>query len=88
MQKALPSLAGLFHGRDLKRSPFVGVSLLAKASCQSTSLLNDTVHSRAGSLPHWISHIVDFYWRTSRWLGSCTLSVLRYGLISSPPRRT
>ena len=28
------------------------------------------------------------YWRTRRWFGNCTSSVLRYGLISSPPRRT
>ncbi|PTC17198.1 hypothetical protein C0J26_25125 [Pseudomonas baetica] len=66
----------------------MGASLLAKASYQSTSSLNDTPHSRAGSLPHWISHILDLYWRTRRWFGSTTLSVLRYGLISSPPRRT
>ena len=39
----------------------VGASLLAKASCQSTSSLNDTPHSRAGSLSHWISHIQDLY---------------------------
>ncbi|RYM42635.1 hypothetical protein EVS84_09295 [Pseudomonas koreensis] len=33
----------------------MGASLLAKAECQSTSTMPDTPHSRAGSLPHWIS---------------------------------
>ncbi|PTC17747.1 hypothetical protein C0J26_16855 [Pseudomonas baetica] len=31
--------------------PFVGASLLAKAVCQTTSMLNVRQHSRAGSLP-------------------------------------
>ncbi|RBL72678.1 hypothetical protein C3E98_003990 [Pseudomonas sp. MWU13-2625] len=30
----------------------VGAGLLAKASCQSTSMLNDPPHSRASPLPH------------------------------------
>ncbi len=32
----------------------VGASLLAKRPCQSTSMLDVSSHSRAGSLPHWI----------------------------------
>ncbi|TPG79008.1 hypothetical protein EAH78_10110 [Pseudomonas arsenicoxydans] len=32
--------------------PNVGAGLLAKASCQSTSTLNDTPPSRASPLPH------------------------------------
>jgi len=34
----------------------VGASLLAKAECQSTSMLADRASSRASSLPHWIWH--------------------------------
>ncbi|PYY68963.1 hypothetical protein CRX42_19015 [Pseudomonas jessenii] len=32
----------------------MGAGLLAKAVCQSTSLLNDTPHSRASPLPHGV----------------------------------
>jgi hypothetical protein len=35
----------------------VGASLLAKASCQSTSMLNEPPLSRAGSLPQEIELI-------------------------------
>ncbi|NTZ98842.1 hypothetical protein FCH79_26690 [Pseudomonas koreensis] len=32
----------------------VGASLLAKAVCQTTAMLNVSQHSRAGSLPHFL----------------------------------
>ncbi|QHC96794.1 hypothetical protein PspR84_19825 [Pseudomonas sp. R84] len=57
-----PAITGrAFSFLQLATPSPVGASLLAKASCQSTSTLNDTPHSRAGSLPHWISHIPDLY---------------------------
>ncbi|CAI8896902.1 hypothetical protein EMIT0P260_40353 [Pseudomonas sp. IT-P260] len=39
---------------DLKCNPIVGASLLAKAVCQSTDLLNVKTDSRAGSLPQGV----------------------------------
>ncbi|TPG78241.1 hypothetical protein EAH78_11680 [Pseudomonas arsenicoxydans] len=35
-----------------RKSKNVGAGLLANAVCQSTSLFNDTPHSRASPLPH------------------------------------
>ncbi|CAI8839824.1 hypothetical protein EMIT0P253_20003 [Pseudomonas sp. IT-P253] len=36
----------------------MGASLLAKAVCQSTNVLNVMPSSRAGSLPHWFGVVV------------------------------
>ncbi|RRW56747.1 hypothetical protein EGJ55_08810 [Pseudomonas moraviensis] len=41
----------------------MGASLLAKAVCQSTSLLDDPPHSRAGSLPQGTSLVCRFKYR-------------------------
>jgi hypothetical protein len=53
-----PSDIGAFDYRHIPQTHHrfpVGASLLAKAACQSTHSLNDLSHSRAGSLPRWIS---------------------------------
>ncbi|CAI8903365.1 hypothetical protein EMIT0P43_40035 [Pseudomonas jessenii] len=51
------SLRGDLVGGDAQplasHKPYVGAGLLAKAVCQSTSLLNDTPYSRASPLPHF-----------------------------------
>ncbi|THF28356.1 hypothetical protein E5170_22020 [Pseudomonas atacamensis] len=43
-----------FLNIQVKTRPPVGASLLAKAVGQSTKVLNDKPHSRAGSLPQGI----------------------------------
>jgi hypothetical protein len=43
----------------------VGASLLAKAVCHPTLMLPDTLHSRAGSLPHNFRRLREAYFFTN-----------------------
>ncbi|TMU80510.1 hypothetical protein FGA82_09975 [Pseudomonas fluorescens] len=59
-------MAALFYARLFCEHPFnVGASLLAKASGQSTSSLNDPPHSRASSLPQDVYEIRNCRCRSS-----------------------
>ncbi|PQP02663.1 hypothetical protein C5612_18940 [Pseudomonas frederiksbergensis] len=47
-------LKAVFHITDETQFPFVGAGLLAKASCQATSILTVPPPSRASPLPQGI----------------------------------